>query len=117
MSKKMTKKDYFTAIMEKYPLSADEKAFVEHELELLAKKNASEKKPSKTQQANSALQEEMLEQMEENRLYSITEMIKELPACADLTNQKVSALVRALTPDRIERIEDKRKAYFRKVSV
>ena len=117
MSKKMTKKDYFTAIMEKYPLSADEKAFVEHELELLAKKNASEKKPSKTQQANSALQEEMLEQMEENRLYSITEMIKELPACADLTNQKVSALVRALTPDRIERIEDKRKAFFRKVSV
>ena len=113
----MTKKDYFTAIMEKYPLSADEKAFVEHELELLAKKNASEKKPSKTQQANSALQEEMLEQMEENRLYSITEMIKELPACADLTNQKVSALVRALTPDRIERIEDKRKAFFRKVSV
>jgi hypothetical protein len=117
MSKKMTKKDYFTAIMEKYPLSADEKAFVEHELELLAKKNSSEKKPSKTQQANSALQEELLEQMEENRLYSITEMIKELPACADLTNQKVSALVRALTPDRIERIEDKRKAYFRKVSV
>jgi hypothetical protein len=117
MSKKMTKKDYFTAIMEKYPLSADEKAFVEHELELLAKKNSSEKKPSKTQQANSALQEELLEQMEENRLYSITEMIKELPACAELTNQKVSALVRALTPDRIERIEDKRKAYFRKVSV
>lgn len=117
MSKKMTKKDYFTAIMEKYPLSADEKAFVEHELELLAKKNSSEKKPSKTQQANSALQEELLEQMEENRLYSITEMIKELPACADLTNQKVSALVRALTPDRIERIEDKRKAFFRKVSV
>ena len=117
MSKKMTKKDYFTAIMEKYPLSADEKAFVEHELELLAKKNASEKKPSKTQQANSALQEEMLEQMEENRLYSITEMIKELPACADLTNQKVSALVRSLIPDRIERIEDKRKAFFRKVSV
>ena len=33
---KMTKRDYFKAIMEKYPLTAEEKAFVEHELELLA---------------------------------------------------------------------------------
>lgn len=116
-TKKMTKAQMFAQIKANYALTEDEVKFIDHELELLAKKNSAEKKPSKTQQANSALQEELLEQMEENRLYSITEMIKELPACADLTNQKVSALVRALTPDRIERIEDKRKAFFRKVSV
>ena len=114
-TKKMTKAQMFAQIKANYALTEDEVKFIDHELELLAKKNSTEKKPSKTQQANSALQEELLEQMEENRLYSITEMIKELPACADLTNQKVSALVRQMMPDLIEKIEDKRKSYFRKV--
>lgn len=44
--KKMTKADYFKQIMASYPLTEDEKAFVEHELELLAKKNSAEKKPT-----------------------------------------------------------------------
>ena len=38
--KKMTKADYFKQIMANYPLAEDEKSFVEHELELLAKKNS-----------------------------------------------------------------------------
>ena len=54
-NKKMTKRDYFTAILSKYPLTADEKAFVEHELELLAKKNTSEKKPTAVQVANDGI--------------------------------------------------------------
>ena len=42
-------------------------------------------------------------------------MIKSIPALADLTNQRVSALVRQLIPNSIERVEEKRKAYFKKV--
>ena len=114
-TKKMTKADYFKQIMANYNLTEDEKAFIDHELELLAKKNSADKKPTATQVANDGIKSAILEGMENGRLYTITDMIKEIPACADLTNQKVSALVRQMTPDLIEKVEDKRKSYFRKV--
>ena len=40
----MTKADYFKQIMANYSLTEDEKAFIQHELDLLAKKNSGEKK-------------------------------------------------------------------------
>jgi hypothetical protein len=79
------------------------------------KKNSSEKKPTAQQVANAAIQTALLEGMEPNRLYTITELIKEVPACNDLTNQRVSAIVRGMLGISIERVEDKRKAYFRKI--
>ena len=79
------------------------------------KKNSSEKKPTAQQVANAAIQTAILEGMELNRLYTITELIKEVPACNDLTNQRVSAIVRGMLGISIERVEDKRKAYFRKI--
>lgn len=112
--KKLTKKDYFNGFLAKYPLTEDEKAFVNHELELLAKKNSADKKPTATQKANEGISKAILNGMAEKRLYTITEMIKEIPECADLTNQKVSALVKILVDNgKLERVEDKRKAYFR----
>ena len=56
-----------------------------------------------------------LSAMEDGKLYTITDFIKSVPECAELTNQKVSALVRQMMPDLIEKIEEKRKSYFRKV--
>ena len=88
--------------------------FIDHELELLAKKNSSEKKPTAQQTANEGIKSAILEGMEPNRLYTITELIKEIPECADMTNQRVSALVRQLKDElKVERVEEKRKAYFR----
>ena len=111
--KKMTKRDYFTAILEKYPLTAEEKAFVEHELELLEKKNSSEKKPTAQQVANDGIKTAIAEGMSPNRLYTVTEIQKEIPECAELSNQRVSALLRQMKDDGIvTRTEDKRKAYF-----
>ena len=110
--KKMTKRDYFNAILSKYPLTADEKAFVEHELELLEKKNSSEKKPTAQQTANEGIKTAILEGMKPNRLYTITEIQKEIPECAELSNQRVSALIRQMVGNEIVRSEDKRKAYF-----
>ena len=109
---KMTKRDYFTAILSKYPLTSEEKAFVEHELELLAKKNSAEKKPTAQQTANDAIKQAIYAGMSPNRLYTVTEIIKEIPECADLTNQRVSALLRQMIGTTIVRTEDKRKAYF-----
>ena len=115
-TKKMTKRDYYNAFLAKYPLTEDEKVFVEHEIELLDKKNSSEKKPTANQLANKSIQSEILDCMVVGKMYTITDLIKTVPACAELTNQRVSALVRQLVSEgKVERVEDKRKAYFCKV--
>ena len=113
--KKMTKADYFRQIMANYNLTEDEKAFVEHELELLAKKNSADKKPTAQQVANEGVKAAIVAGMEPNRLYTITDLIKEIPACAEMTNQRVSAIVRQMIGNEVERVEEKRKAYFRLV--
>ena len=109
----MTKRDYFTAILTKYPLTDDEKAFVEHELELLTKKNSADKKPTAQQMANDGIKTAIADGMTPNRLYTVTELIKEIPECAELTNQRVSALLRQMIADgTVIKTVDKRKSYF-----
>lgn len=117
--KKMTKREKFEMLkalneVKENPMLVD---FIEHELELLARKNASgEKKLSASQVANEGIKSEILEEMSvnPNRLYSISEMIKVFECCKELTNQKISALIRQLVADgKVERVEEKRKAYFR----
>ena len=122
--KKMTKREKFE-MLKAIPAVADNSLlveFIDHELELLAKKNASatgERKLTETQKANETIKDGILEGMADNRLYTITELIKEVPACAGLTNQKVSAIVRQMydcSNPTIEKVVDKRKSYFRKVA-
>lgn len=117
MSKKLTKKDYFNSLLGLAEVKANPALvdFIKHELELLAKKNSADKKPTAQQVANEGLKTAILDGMEEGKLYTITELIKAIPDLADLTNQRVSALVRQMLGSSIERIEDKRKAYFRKI--
>ena len=115
--KKMTKADYFKQILANYPLTPEEKTFIEHELELLAKKNSAEKKPTAQQVANQSVADAIVNAMEGGVLYTITDFIKSVPACADLTNQRVSAIVRGLKDaGKVERVEEKRRAYFRKIA-
>lgn len=113
--KKMTKKDYFEQIKRKYALAEDEVKFIDHEIELLDKKNSADKKPTAQQIVNKSTQDAIYEGMESGKLYTITDLIKSIPECADMTNQRVSALVRQMIGDKVERIEDKRKAYFKKI--
>ena len=114
--KKMTKAQMFTQIKANHNLSADEVAFIDHELELLAKKNSAEKKPTAQQVANAGICEAIYNGMEDGTLYTITDLIKSIPECADLTNQRVSAIVRGMIGSKVERVEEKRKAYFRKIA-
>jgi hypothetical protein len=118
-NKKMTKRDYFNELLTIVEVQ-DNKAMVEfinHELELLEKKNASKSSTeTKTQKENAGIKENLLNEMEQGKRYTISDMLKELPCCKELTNQKVSALVRQLiAEDKVVRIEEKRKAYFSKV--
>ena len=119
MEKKMTKREKFEMLaniaeVKANPMLAE---FIEHELELLAKKNASGNgKLTAVQVANNGIKEEILECMakEPNRLFTISEMQKVFPCCAELSNQRVSALIRQLIADgKVERLEEKRKAVFR----
>ena len=115
--KKMTKREMFEMIKANHNLSADEIAFIDHELELLAKKNSAEKKPTAVQVANEGIKADILDGMEIGKKYTITDLMKTIPACAELSNQRVSALVRQLVTDgAVERTEEKRKAYFHKVA-
>ena len=96
-----------------HPQTAELVAKIDNELALLAKKNSAEKKPTAQQTAIVGIMSAIVEGMEPNRLYTVTEIIKSIPACADLTNQRVSALLRQLVEGgKVKRTEDKRKAYF-----
>lgn len=117
--KKITKREKFEMLAKieavaSNPMLAE---FVEHELELLARKNASGTgKQTATQKANEEIKVAILEEMakEPNRLYSVSEMIKVFPCCAELSLPKVTALVTQLAKaDEVQRVEEKRKAYFR----
>ncbi len=113
--KKMTKREYF-AVLRAIPEVAENPAlvaFIDHEVELLSKKNAAEKKPTAVQVANEGIKAEIVEAMTAGTLYTVTDIQKSVPACAELSNQRVSALLRQLVEaGQVVRTEDKRKAYF-----
>lgn len=113
MTKKVTKREMFEGLKANYNLTADEVAFIDHELELLAKKNASggERKPTATQKANEGIKDEILSVMSADAV-TVTEIVKSLEG--DYTNQKVSALLRQLIADgKVEKVVDKRKSLFK----
>lgn len=117
--KKLTKADKFGMLLNIAEVKENEllTEFINHELELLAKKNSTEKKPTAQQTANKEIKEAILGNMAEGVGYQITDLIKTVPECADLTNQRVSALVRQLVNEgSVERYEEKRKAYFRLIA-
>ena len=118
-NKKMTKRDYFNILKGAYPTTAEDYneviGFIDHELELLEKKNSADKKPTATQVANEGIKTEIYNKMVANGgLMTITDIQKELDS--ELSNQRVSALVRQLVNDgKVERTEEKRKAYFKAI--
>ena len=117
-TKKLTKRDRFEALLKMAEVQAnpDMVAFIEHEIELLAKKNAGDKKPTAKQMENDAVKQVILDEMTANpdKLYTVTDLIKNVDGLGDLTNQRVSALLRQMIDaNKVEKIVDKRKSYFR----
>lgn len=111
---KFTKRDYFNRILA-YAHDED-KPFILHELELLEKKNASRSaKPTKNQQANAELMNVIYDAMEDGKSYTVTDIHNAVPALAEFSGNKVSALVRGLRLDgRVIRTEVKGRAFFTK---
>lgn len=124
---KMTKRDYFaliSAIVENSDTAnkADIKAFIDHEVELLNKKNSSKSgKPTKTQEENEVIKTIILEVMAEiGRPATLTEIQQfdsRLQTKADggvLTPQKLSAIVKLMIDkdNTVVRTVEKKKAFF-----
>lgn len=115
-NKKPTKREMFEQIKGKYPLTAEEVAFIDHEIELLTKKNSTDKKPTAKQEANTVIKSAIQTVMEAhpNQLFTVSELMKKVPNLPeDMTNQRMSALIRQMVEaGLVKRTEVQRKAYF-----
>ena len=113
-NKKMTQRDYFNEILALPNLPDNLREFVEGRIEALNKKSSTASgKPTATQVANEGIKSAIVEGMVKGEKYTISNLIKSNTALADLTNQKVSALVRQLIAEgKVKRTEVKGVAYF-----
>lgn len=113
-TKKLTQKELYAQIIANYDLTDVEKAFLKSRIEAIEKKSASKSsKTSAKKTENESIKDSILSAMEVGELYTITDMLKNFECCANLTNQRVSALVRQLKEEGlVERTENKGKAYF-----
>lgn len=112
----MTKRENYASIREIVEKlgRTDLVEFVDHEVELLNKKNNAPKKPTEKQLENEKLKDVILAEIGEKKM-TITEMTDTISALKDLSNQRVSAIVKQLVEDNsLIRTVDKRKAYFAK---
>ena len=102
----MTKRDLFTNLLSLVETGSCEMSLGElknglnHELELLAKKAATPRKPTATQIENESLKAELLAFLvSEDSSKSIKEIQTENPTFAPLSNQRISHLLTALVND------------------
>ena len=114
--KKMTKVEMFKRLLDNYDLTDKEIEFINHEIELLEKKNGN-RKPSAQQLKNKEVAEKVFEYLRTTgKKMQIKQMIKEIPALAeipDCTPQYAMAIVRPMKESGlITRVEDKGVAYF-----
>lgn len=110
---KKTKKMYFNELLEIVKGNNELENFISHELELLDKKSEN-KTPSKNQVENENFKKDILEILvNANEKMSITEIQAKKENLAELSNQKMSALLKQLIDSKlVERITDKKKSYF-----
>ena len=118
--KKLTKRDRYAQLLALNEVKAnpDLVAFIEHEVELLARKNTvnGEKALTPNQVQNENFKVIITEYMASapDRLFTVTELNKEVDVLNDLSNQRISAILRQMVDaGKVEKVVDKRKSYFR----
>lgn len=114
---KMTNVKAIEYVMENCVLPEDVKEKLGKMKEQFVKKNSAERKPTANQTENAGLKVAILGGMATGKTYTITDLMKCIPELADLSNQRVSAIVRQLKDEgAVTREEIKRKAYFTKAT-
>lgn len=110
----MTKRESYTMLREIVKDNAELVAFIDHELELLDKKNKAPKGPTAKQVENEKYKDIILAEIGDRKM-TVTEMTDTISALKDLSNQRVSAIVKQLVEDNsLVRTVDHRKALFSK---
>lgn len=117
MSKKMTIAETFAEIIDTYALSDEHKAFLLERAEKASRKSSTgERKPTAKQVENAKVAEAVYEAMEPNRQYTVSEMVKVIPAFDGVSASYANAIVKKLKDaGRVTRSEVKGRAYFTKV--
>ena len=117
-STKVTKRERFAQLMEivnasQVENSAELVAFIEHEVELLNKKNSRSGKPPARQIENEEIKAAILSVMERvGKPMTITQLLAEI-GNSELSNQRVSALVTQLKDSgEVIRTVEKKVAYY-----
>lgn len=101
-------------VLDNYDLPTEIYAKLEKMKVQFEKKNSAEKKPTANQIANEGIKNLILEVIGDSSL-TITEMQKINGELAELSNQKISALLKQMVENgSVVREEIKRKAYFKK---
>lgn len=111
---KMTYVKALETVLSTCELSEEVRAKLEALKEQQVKRNSSEKKPTKTQQANEGVKSHVLEVLANcSEPVTISELMKLDEEFGSMSNQKVASLVRILVEEgKVHRTEEKRKAYF-----
>lgn len=115
-NKKMTKKDYFRMLkgIDAVSANAELVKFIDHEIELLERKNSADRKLSGNALANVGLREEIIGILSKKpeHLFTATEVQKAMKD--EYSNQHISALLKQLKENgKVEKIQDKRKSFFK----
>ena len=120
-TKKLRKRDYFAQLKEIVKDNAELVAFIDHEIELLTRKNSG-KSQNKTQKENEIVTDMLIEELAKigkpvtiTDLMETSEIIRNyiLENGKHISNQKISAIFTQLAESqKIVRVVDKKRAYF-----
>lgn len=125
-AKKVTKREYFAQLREVVKDNAELVAFIDHEVELLDRKN-SKTSQTKGQKINEQINEVLVQELAKvgtpitiSDLLEKSKVLKEFTynegeEVKHLSNQKISALLNRLTNGenaRVVKVIDKKKSYF-----
>ena len=116
-NRKPTKRDNFNALLA-IPAVAENSAlvdFINHEIELLDKKNSAERKPTPKQVENANFKADIVAYMERGVLYLAADLAKSVPSVveAGISGNRVTAMLTQLVNDgTLVRTVDKRKSYY-----
>ena len=110
---KMTNVKAINYVLGNCEVPADVKEKLEKMREQFVKKNSAERKPTANQVENQGYKADILAYLGTVERATITDLMKAVPNLAELSNQRVSAIVRQLKDSgEVVREEIKRKAYF-----
>lgn len=113
-----TKREYFGELKAAVAGNEELVAFIDHEIELLSRKNSVSKKATAKQVANEAMKDVILAGLVGKEAMTATEITKDIVIAAgysaDTKVQKVSALLAQLVDDNavVRTVGAKKKAYF-----